>query len=69
MGPIAYTIANRESPKANEMPAKPILSPAKTALPQPPKTSTKVPINSAIYRFMEPLMIKTAIDIPRGESP
>src|SRR2546427_12135024 len=45
-------MANSESPKANETPRNPILSPASTALPQPPKTSTKVPTASARYRFI-----------------
>src|ERR1051325_8880635 len=45
-------MANSESPKANETPRNPILSPASTALPQPPKTSTKVPTASARYRCM-----------------
>jgi hypothetical protein len=44
---MAYTMASNESPKAKETPAKPILSPANTALPQPPNTSTKVPTSSA----------------------
>src|SRR5271155_783921 len=51
-GPIAYTIARSENPKANATPAKPILPPARTAAPQPPKTSTNVPISSARYRFI-----------------
>src|SRR5919205_2739988 len=45
-------MANSESPKASATPRKPIFSPASTALPQPPKTSTKVPTASARYRFM-----------------
>src|SRR5713101_3449255 len=45
-------MANSESPKANETPRNPILSPASTALPQPPKTSTNVPTASARYRFI-----------------
>jgi hypothetical protein len=48
---MVYTIASRDRPKANETPRKPILSPAKTALPQLAKTSTNVPSNSAIYLF------------------
>src|SRR6202035_5666032 len=35
-------------------PSKPMWLPARTAAPQPPKTSTKVPISSAAYRFIHP---------------
>src|SRR5436190_1205471 len=42
-------MASRDRPKAKDTPAKPILSPASTALPQPPNTSTKVPTSSAMY--------------------
>src|SRR5712692_10788403 len=41
-----------EKPKANATPAKPMWLPARTAAPQPPKTSTKVPISSAAYLFI-----------------
>src|SRR6185295_14731721 len=37
-------------PKARAMPWKPISAPAKIAAPQPPKTSQKVPKNSAARR-------------------
>jgi hypothetical protein len=63
MWPIVYAIVSTVSPKANATPAKPIpkligVSPtlaaktaAKTALPQPPNTSQKVPKHSATHRF------------------
>src|SRR3954454_3415516 len=42
-------------PKASETPRRPIPTPgkaaARTALPHPPKTSQKVPMNSAAQRF------------------
>src|SRR5437762_7476282 len=45
-------MASSDNPKANEMPVYPILSPARTALPTPPNTSTNVPISSAMNFFM-----------------
>src|ERR1700678_4764516 len=53
MGPMVYTIASSESPKAAATPAKPIWLPASTALPTPPKTRTNVPTSSAKYLFMD----------------
>src|SRR4051794_15383753 len=49
-GPTAYAIASSESPNANATPRFPILSPATTAAPTPPKTSTNVPTHSAPAR-------------------
>src|SRR5580692_5111801 len=46
-------MASSDSPKAAEMPAKPIWLPANTALPTPPKTRTNVPTSSAKYLFMD----------------
>src|SRR5580704_16272050 len=49
--PIANAMVSTVSPNARATPAKPIPRPGKaaasTALPHPPKTSQKVPINSA----------------------
>src|SRR5258708_30103334 len=51
MCPIAYAIVRTVNPKANATPSSPIPTPgnaaARTALPQPPNTSQKVPMNSA----------------------
>jgi hypothetical protein len=48
---MANAMVNTVSPKAKATPANPIPRPgkaaAKTALPQPPKTSQNVPMNSA----------------------
>src|SRR5688572_9137551 len=52
IGPMAYIIASKDRPKASETPRKPILSPARTALPQLANTSTKVPTSSAKYLFI-----------------
>src|SRR4051794_6917480 len=43
-------MASREMPNANAMPSVPMASPAITAEPTPPKTSTKVPRASAMAR-------------------
>src|SRR5689334_4431625 len=55
MGPMVYTIVKSVSPKARATPAKPIPragnAAASTALPQPPKTSQKVPNVSAASRL------------------
>src|SRR5271163_3080385 len=52
--PIVKAIVKRVRPKANATPRKPIPTlgkpAAKMALPHPPKTSQKVPINSAANR-------------------
>lgn len=55
IGPIAYAITNTDRPKANETPNVPTLNApllaelvASTAVPQPPNTSTIVPMSSAI---------------------
>src|SRR5690242_13823771 len=56
IGPMAYAIVSRVRPKAMDTPRNPILSPASTALPQPPKTRTNVPTNSAQYRFIAHLL-------------
>src|ERR1700691_4624715 len=53
IGPMVYTMASSERPKAAATPAKPIWLPARTALPTPPKTRTNVPTNSAKYLFMD----------------
>jgi hypothetical protein len=56
MCPIAYAIVNTVRPKANETPSNPMPTSgnaaAITALPQPPSTNQKVPINSAAYLFI-----------------
>ena len=53
---MAKAIVNTVNPKASATPAKPMPSPgnaaARTALPQPPKTSQKVPKNSAVARLL-----------------
>src|ERR1035438_6443701 len=55
MWPIANAMVRTVRPKARATPAKPIPRPGKaaasTALPHPPKTSQKVPINSANALF------------------
>ena len=51
MLPMAYTMARTERPKAKEIPTKPMFFPAITALPQPMKTRTNVPMSSAMYFF------------------
>src|ERR1700676_3180442 len=52
--PIVNAIVNRVRPKASATPRNPIpvfgKPAASTALPHPPKTSQKVPINSAVKR-------------------
>src|ERR1700739_1704080 len=45
-------MVSKVSPKARATPRNPMWVPARTALPTPPKTSTKVPISSAAYFFM-----------------
>src|SRR4029078_5701051 len=51
IGPNAYAPVTTVKPKASETPSKPIPTSGKaaasTALPQPPRTSQKVPMNSA----------------------
>jgi hypothetical protein len=51
IGPSAYAPDNTVRPNARETPSKPIPTSgnaaASTALPQPPRTSQNVPINSA----------------------
>src|SRR5579862_4399032 len=53
--PMAKAMVSTVSPKARATPAKPIPRPGKaaasTALPQPPKTSQDVPMNSAKSLF------------------
>src|SRR6476469_4846300 len=51
-GPMAYAIASSERPNASAIPRLPILSPAMTAAPTPPKTSTNVPRHSAPARLI-----------------
>src|SRR5580704_9058142 len=55
MWPIANAMVSTVRPNARATPAKPIPRPGKaaasTALPHPPKTSQKVPINSANALF------------------
>src|SRR5579863_8345179 len=55
MWPIANAMVRTVRPNARATPAKPIPSPGKaaasTALPHPPKTSQKVPMNSANALF------------------
>jgi hypothetical protein len=52
---MAKAMVSTVSPKAKDTPNKPIptfgKAAANTALPQPPKTSQNVPINSAAKRF------------------
>jgi hypothetical protein len=49
---MAKAMVNTVKPKASETPCNPMPTPgnaaAKTALPHPPKTSQKVPKNSAL---------------------
>ena len=49
--PMAYAIVSTVNPNAKETPRSPIPTAGKpaesTALPQPPRTSQKVPMNSA----------------------
>lgn len=56
MWPMAKAMVSTVRPKASETPASPIPTSgnaaAKMALPQPAKTSQKVPMNSAMYFFM-----------------
>jgi len=49
---MANAIVKTVNPNANDTPAMPITSAANTALPQPPKTSQNVPINSAVILFV-----------------
>ncbi|MNC64974.1 hypothetical protein D3C81_2042370 [compost metagenome] len=55
MWPMAKAMVNTVRPNARETPSRPIPTlgnaAASTALPQPPSTSQKVPINSAAYGF------------------
>jgi hypothetical protein len=52
---MANAMVMTVKPNASATPANPIPKPGKaaasTALPQPPKTSQKVPMNSAKHRF------------------
>ena len=61
MCPIAKAIVSTVSPKANETPSNPMPTSGKaaanTALPHPPRTSQKVPKNSAPY-FLIPVSFK-----------
>src|SRR5579862_8702871 len=53
--PMAKAMVRTVSPKAKATPTYPMprwTPAARTALPQPPKTSQKVPKNSAIARFV-----------------
>ena len=56
MWPMAQAMVNTVRPKANDTPNRPIptsgKAEARTALPQPPNTNQKVPINSAAYFFI-----------------
>src|SRR5260370_4320782 len=52
MGPMAYAIASSAKPNASATPKNPMWLPARTALPTPPNTNTKVPTNSAEYLFI-----------------
>src|SRR5580765_3885405 len=55
MWPIPYAMVSTVRPKANATPRNPIprlgKAAASTALPQPPRTNQKVPMNSARARF------------------
>jgi hypothetical protein len=66
MWPMAYAIVNTVKPKANETPSNPIPTfgnaAAKTALPQPPSTSQKVPMNSATVRFVNDMSSPFRVD-------
>src|SRR6185436_12452700 len=52
IGPSAYAPDSTVRPKANDTPSSPIPTSGKaaasTALPQPPRTSQNVPMNSAV---------------------
>ena len=54
IGPIVYTSSSSVRPNARATKPPPILLPEKTAVPTPPRTSTKVPIASATYFFTSP---------------
>jgi hypothetical protein len=53
MWPMANAMVKTVKPNASEIPSVPIPLPASTAAPQPPRTSQKVPINSARDRFIK----------------
>ena len=71
---MAKAMVRTVSPKARETPTKPIPSEgkaaARTALPHPPKTSQKVPKNSANARFDSGIVTTSffpyVIDVLRG---
>src|SRR5436190_16525501 len=66
MWPMAYAMVSRVRPNASEMPTLPAAEPASTAVPQPPRTSHSVPINSAetllVKGITGNLLLKTTIE-------
>ena len=74
MWPTAYAITTTVSPKARATPSQPTptseLVVARTAVPQPPKTRTKVPRNSAVsFLLVLGVVAKTSSWSPRREWP
>src|SRR5689334_1523864 len=78
MWPIAYAIVRTVKPKASDTPRKPMPKPgnaaASTALPQPPKTSQNVPMNSAIALLLKGIatpfdVVHSTLKLRRLESP
>src|SRR5215472_544029 len=71
MCPIAKAIVRTDRPKAKATPSKPMptcgKAAAKTALPQPPNTSQKVPRNSAADRLPKDMRRLLSID-PKADS-
>ena len=49
---MPYAMATTVKPNASATPRKPTAPPANIAVPQPPSTSTTVPMNSHKYFFM-----------------
>src|SRR4030067_2184792 len=56
-------MASTESPKAKEIPTAPTYDPAKVTLPQPMKTRTNVPRNSAAYFFAGFSLVSMGISV------
>ena len=73
MWPIAVAIESTVRPKASDTPRKPMprsgYAAAKTALPQPPRTSQNVPIASANSLPIECFSAKNDRDRPQPEEP
>src|ERR1700733_294593 len=70
MCPMAYAMVSTVRPKANETPSRPIPTlgkpAARTALPQPPKTSQNVPKSSAAARLDKDMKACSREDEPGG---